>query len=101
MSGQRERNLGQPRRPAAKTGIMPGDVDEAVTPGGNERTARADPPPCHAAETALSALPQETALSTLPQRIGGTLHPATPAAATRPHVGPELLRRVIDGLKEL
>jgi hypothetical protein len=101
MSGQRERNLGQPRTPAARTGVMPGDLPEAVTPGGDERTARPDPPPCHAAETALSTLPQETALSALPQRIGGTLHPAAPAWTTRPHVEPELLRRIIDGLKEL
>ncbi len=65
---------------------------DAVTPRENTRTGETDPSPCAAAgPTALA----------LPQRIGGILIATTPGRATQQPAGPELLRRVLDGLKQI
>lgn len=92
MSGQRERSLGQPEEAGREGGTMTSASDGAATLGECGHAAQSDPSPCDATGTAASALPH---------RIGGILLPAAPAVTIQPQVGLELLRRVLDGLKEL
>lgn len=81
-----------PRKPAAKPDSMASSPGEAATPGGNAGTARAAPPLRDDSGPAAPALPQRT---------GRNSFPAMPARTTQPPVSPELLRRVLDGLKQL
>jgi hypothetical protein len=71
---------------------MASPSSEAVTPGGNAVAAQNEPPPAGDAGPAALALPQ---------RVAGTPLPATPARTTQPPPDPEILRRVLDGLKRL
>jgi hypothetical protein len=61
-------------------------------PTGATGNARTDPPLCGAAVPAAPALPR---------RNPGALLAATPGRQVRPRPGPELLRRVLDGLNGL
>ncbi len=80
------------RKPAAKADNMAGSPGEAVTPAVAPGTARAGPPPCGGAGPAVPPLPR---------RAGGISLPAMPATTIRPVADPALLRRVLDGLKQL
>jgi hypothetical protein len=63
-----------------------------VEPGENAGTSQAGPPLRNGTSAAAPALPR---------RNVGILLPATPASAICPPVEPELLRRILDGLKKL
>jgi hypothetical protein len=71
---------------------MTSSPSEAVTPDGNAVTAQTYPPTYGDAGPAPQALPQ---------RIGGILLSATPVRTTQPLADPNLLCRVLDGLKQL
>jgi len=92
MSGSASEAHATPRKPAAKPGSMASSRGVAATPGGNAGTARAGTP--------LRDDPGPTT-SALPRRAGRNSLPAMPARTIQPPVSPELLRRVLDGLKQL
>ena len=71
---------------------MPPRTNAQVEPGENAGTAQAGSPLHNGASPAVPALPRRNA---------GILIPAPPASAICPPVEPELLRRVLDGLKKL
>jgi hypothetical protein len=77
---------------AAKPDKMASSSGEAAEPGGNASTAQGVPSLRGTAGLA----------SALPRRIGGIRLPAAPPTRTiQPPAGPDLLRRVLDGLKQL
>ena len=71
---------------------MPPRTNAQVEPGENAGTAQAGSPLHNGTSAAAPALPRRNA---------GILIPAPPAGAICPPVEPELLRRVLDGLKKL
>jgi hypothetical protein len=92
MSGRPSAESGHTTEPEAKQAKMASSSGEAAEPGGNAGTAQAAP-------LLRAAAALEPAL---PRRAAGIPLPALPPARTiQPPVSPELLRRVLDGLKKL
>jgi len=71
---------------------MTSPSSDATILGENAVTAQADPPPRG---------DPTPAAPTLPQRTGGIQLQATPARVVHPLTDLDLLRRVLDGLKQL
>jgi hypothetical protein len=71
---------------------MTSPSSEAVTSSAIAVTVQADPVVSDDSGPAILALPERT---------GGATLPAAHVRTTQPPVGPDLLRRVLDGLKRL
>jgi anti-sigma regulatory factor (Ser/Thr protein kinase) len=87
--------LGWPIAASSTSGLkiaMSPRLDADVESGGNASAAQPGPPPC----SDISAV-----VPPLPRRNRGTLLSAMPASTIWPPVEPELLRRVLAGLRQL
>ena len=64
----------------------------AVVPSDNRRSTEADPSPCRSAAPVAAELPQ---------RSCGNWPAIEPARAAQPLADPQILRRVLDGIRQL